>query len=147
MDVILRHDIPKLGKAGQAVKVAPGYARNYLLPKGLAEAASKENLARIEAELRRRVVAEAKEREECQVLATRLAEISVTIPRKAGEDDKLYGSVTNADIAKALEAEGVVIDRRKIVVEPAIKQLGVFSVSVALHAEITATVRVWVVRE
>lgn len=147
MDVILRYDVPQLGHAGDAVKVATGYARNYLIPRGMAEPASKENLARIAAELRRRAVEDAKEKEACEGLAARLAELSVTIPRKAGDDDKLYGSVTNIDIAKALEAQNITIDRKKIVVEPPIRQLGVCNVEIALHAQVTATLRVWVVRE
>ena len=147
MEVILRHDVANVGRAGQAVTVAPGYARNYLLPRKLAEVAGKDNLARIEGELRKRASAAAKEKEECQALAARMTDVSVTIARKAGEDDKLYGSVTNMDIAKALEKENLMIDRRKIVVEPPIKALGVFNVSVVLHAEVSATVRVWVVRE
>ncbi len=147
MEVILRFDVPNLGHAGQAVTVADGYARNYLLPKGMAERASRENLKRIEAELRKRTIAEAKEKETCETLAARLAELSVTIPRKAGEDDKLYGSVTNIDIAKSLEKEGVTVDRRKILVDPPIRDLGVFTVDVALHPEVTANLRVWVVRE
>jgi large subunit ribosomal protein L9 len=147
MEVILRYDVPKLGHAGEAVSVADGYARNYLLPRGIAEKATKDNLARIEAELRRRAQAEAKEREACESLSARLAELSVTIARKAGEDDKLYGSVTNMDIAKALEGEGLTIDRRKVIVDPPIKELGVFNVDVHLHPEVTGTVRVWVVRE
>jgi len=147
MEVILRFDVPNLGHAGQAVTVADGYARNYLLPKRLAERASRENLKRIEAELRKRTIAEAKEKETCETLAARLAELSVTIPRKAGEDDKLYGSVTNIDIAKSLEKEGVTVDRRKILVDPPIRDLGVFTVDVALHPEVTANLRVWVVRE
>ncbi len=147
MDVILRFDVPKLGRAGQAVTVSDGYARNYLFPQSLAEAATKDNMAKIEAELRKRSVAEAKEKEACETLAAKLAEVSVTIPRKAGEDDKLFGSVTNIDIAKALEKEGVSIDRKKILVDPPIKDLGVVSVDIALHHDVTATVRVWVVRE
>jgi large subunit ribosomal protein L9 len=147
MEVILRYDVPNLGHAGQALSVADGYARNYLLPRGMAEKASKENLARIAAELRRRSVADAQEREACETLAARLAELSVTIARKAGEDDKLYGSVTNMDIAKGLESEGVALDRRKIMVDPPIRELGVFSVDVNLHQDVTATLRVWVVRE
>ena len=147
MDVILRYDVANLGHAGEAVKVAPGYARNYLLPRGLAEPASKENLARIAAELKRRIVAEAKEKEACESLAARLAELSVTIARKAGNDDKLYGSVTNIDISKALEKQGVNVDRKKIQVEPPIRQLGIHNVEVALHPDVTATVRIWVVRE
>mgnify|MGYP000985390376 CR=1 FL=1 len=147
MDVILRYDVPKLGHAGQAVQVSDGYARNYLLPRGLAEKTSKENLARVAAELKRRALAEAKEKEACQTLAARLAEISVTIARKAGDDDKLFGSVTNLDISKALEKESLTIDRKKILVDPPIRQLGIFNVDVALHAEVTASLRVWVVRE
>ena len=147
MDVILRFNVPKLGRAGQPVTVSDGYARNYLLPKALAEAATKDNMAKIEAELRKRSVAEAKEKEACEILAAKLAEVSVTIPRKAGEDDKLFGSVTNIDIAKALEKEGIKIDRKKILVDPPIRDLGVVSVDIALHHGVTATVRVWVVRE
>jgi len=147
MDLILRFDVPNVGRAGQAVKVADGYARNYLLPKGLAEPATKDNMARIEAELRKRSVEEAKEKEACEILAAKLAEVSITIPRKAGEDDKLFGSVTNIDVAKALEKEGYNIDRKKILVDPPIKELGVVSVNIALHYDVTATVRVWVVRE
>ncbi|MCK5852643.1 50S ribosomal protein L9 [bacterium] len=147
MDVILRFDVPKLGRAGQAVTVSDGYARNYLFPKSLAEAATKDNMAKIEAELRKRSVAEAKEKEACETLAAKLAEVSVTIPRKAGEDDKLFGSVTNIDIAKALEKEGITIDRKKILVDPPIRELGVVSVDISLHYDVTATVRVWVVRE
>ena len=147
MDVILRFDVPKLGRAGQAVTVSDGYARNYLLPQALAEAATKDNMAKIEAELRKRSIAEAKEKETCEILAAKLAEVSVTIPRKAGEDDKLFGSVTNIDIAKALEKENITIDRKKILVDPPIRELGVVSVDIALHHDVTATVRVWVVRE
>jgi len=147
MDVILRFDVPKLGRAGEAVKVADGYARNFLLPNGFAEPATKDNMARIEAELRKRALLEAKEKEACEMLAAKLAEVSVTIPRKAGDDDKLFGSVTNIDIAKALEKEGFNIDRKKILVEPPIKELGVVSVDIALHHDVTATIRVWVVRE
>jgi large subunit ribosomal protein L9 len=147
MDVILRFDVPKLGRAGQAVTVSDGYARNYLLPQALAEAATKDNMAKIEAELRKRSVEEAKEKEACETLAAKLAEVSVTIPRKAGEDDKLFGSVTNIDIAKALEKEGITIDRKKILVDPPIRELGVVSVDISLHHDVTATVRVWVVRE
>lgn len=147
MDVILRYDIEKLGSAGDAVAVADGYARNYLLPRGLAEKATKDNLARIAAELRKRHLAEAKEKETCETLAARLAEMSVTLPRKAGEDDKLFGSVTNMDIAHRLEEEGVTIDRRKIQLEEPIRELGVFTVDVNLHPEVTAALRIWVVRE
>lgn len=147
MEVILRYDVPKLGHAGQAVTVKDGYARNYLLPRGLAERASKEALARVAAELKRRAIAEAKEKEACQALAARLAEMSVTIARKAGDDDKLFGSVTNADISKALEKDGISIDKKKILLDPPIRQLGIFNVDVALHHEVTASLRVWVVRE
>ncbi len=147
MDVILRYDINKLGRAGEAVKVSDGYARNYLLPREMAERATKENLAKIAAELKRRKVAEAKEKEGCELIAAKLAEVSVTIARKAGEDDKLFGSVTNIDIAKSLEKEGITVDRRKIQVNPPIRELGVITVDVVLHSEVTAPLRVWVVRE
>lgn len=147
MKVILRHDIPKIGRAGDEVNVAAGYARNYLFPQKLADIATPHALALIEAELRQRALVAAKEKEQFEILAKQITKISITITRKAGEDDKLYGSVTNSDIAEALEKESVVIDRRKIVVEPAIKELGVFPVEIKLHPEVSATLRIWVVAE
>ena len=147
MELILRVDIPKLGKAGTIVNVAEGYARNYLLPKKLADKPTQDAKDRIEAIVRRRRIEEAKELEACQEMAKRLEDITVKLARKAGEDEKLFGSVTAKDIADELEAQNVVLDSKKIQLETPIKQLGLTNVEVKLHPEVTASLKVWVVSE
>ena len=147
MELILRVDIPKLGKAGTIVNVAEGYARNYLLPKKLADKPTQDAKDQIEAIVRRRRIEEAKELEACQEMAKRLEDITVKLARKAGEDEKLFGSVTAKDIADELEAQNVVLDSKKIQLENPIKQLGLTNVEVKLHPEVTASLKVWVVSE
>lgn len=147
MELILRVDIPKLGKAGTIVNVAEGYARNYLLPKKLADKPTQDAKDQIEAIVRRRRIEEAKELEACQEMAKRLEDITVKLARKAGEDEKLFGSVTAKDIADELEAQNVVLDSKKIQLETPIKQLGLTNVEVKLHTEVTASLKVWVVSE
>ena len=147
MELILRVDIPKLGKAGTIVNVAEGYARNYLLPKKLADKPTQDAKDQIEAIVRRRRIEEAKELEACQEMAKRLEDITVKLARKAGEDEKLFGSVTAKDIADELEAQNVVLDSKKIQLETPIKQLGLTNVEVKLHPEVTAFLKVWVVSE
>ncbi len=147
MELILRVDIPKLGKAGTIVNVAEGYARNYLLPKKLADKPTQDAKDRIEAIVRRRRIEEAKELEACQEMAKRLEDITVKLARKAGEDEKLFGSVTAKDISDELEAQNVVLDGKKIQLETPIKQLGLTNVEVKLHPEVTASLKVWVVSE
>ena len=147
MELILRVDIPKLGKAGTIVNVAEGYARNYLLPKKLADKPTQDAKDQIEAIVRRRRIEEAKELEACQEMAKRLEDITVKLARKAGEDEKLFGSVTAKDIADELEAQNVVLDSKKIQLETPIKQLGLANVEVKLHPEVTASLKVWVVSE
>jgi large subunit ribosomal protein L9 len=147
MELILRVDIPKLGKAGTIVNVAEGYARNYLLPKKLADKPTQDAKDQIEAIVRRRRIEEAKELEACQEMAKRLEDITVKLARKAGEDEKLFGSVTAKDIADELEAQNVVLDSKKIQLETPIKQLGLTNVEVKLHPEVTASLKVWVVSE
>ena len=156
MELILRVDIPKLGKAGTIVNVAEGYARNYLLPKKLADKPTQDAKDQIEAIVRRRRIEEAKELEACQEMAKRLEDITVKLARKAGEDVKLFGSVTSQEIAEALaakdiadelEAQNVVLDSKKIQLETPIKQLGLTNVEVKLHSEVTASLKVWVVSE
>jgi large subunit ribosomal protein L9 len=147
MKVVLRQDIDKLGKRGEVVKVAPGYGRNFLLPKQLALPATPGNLKRVELERRSLDVKRVRERGEAEQLAERLSRLSCTVARKVGESDALYGSVTNADIAAFLEKEGLAIDKRKIVLEEPIKALGIYTVPVRLHPEVTAEVKVWVVKE
>ncbi|MBR4465301.1 50S ribosomal protein L9 [bacterium] len=147
MELILRVDIPKLGKAGTIVNVAEGYARNYLLPKKLADKPTQDAKDQIEAIVRRRRIEEAKELEACQEMAKRLEDITVKLARKAGEDEKLFGSVTAKDIADELEAQNIVLDSKKIQLETPIKQLGLTNVEVKLHPEVTASLKVWVVSE
>ena len=127
--------------------MAAGYARNFLLPKGKALHATDGNLKVVERERRRYVVHQAKEREEAAAIARRLAGISCTIVRKVGENEQLYGSVTSSDIAEYLAKEGVVIDKRRILLDDPIRALGIYTVPVKVHAEVQGEIRVWVVKE
>lgn len=147
MEVILRESIHALGKAGDIVKVANGYARNFLLPKGKALPANRKNLMQMERQRSAIVARAAKEREEFNALAIQLGKLELEMAVRAGEEDRLYGSVTSMDIAKAIEAKGYTVDRRKIhLVEP-IKSLGTFEVPVRLSPDVSATVKVDVVRQ
>jgi len=147
LKVILREDVSKLGKSGDAVVVADGFGRNYLLPRGLAVQASTKNVKVLEHQKKLIQTRQAKLRVESQDLSKRLEAVSCTIARKAGEEDKLYGSVTSRDIADALKEQGVVVDRRRILLEEPIKQLGMVSVPIQLHPEVTGTIKVWVVKQ
>jgi large subunit ribosomal protein L9 len=147
MEVILREDIEKLGHRGQVVNVAPGFARNYLLPKKLAVAATASNKKIVEQERQAHLRREAKEVADAQELAKMMANVSITIAQKAGENDQLFGSVTAGDISAALERQGYTIDRRKVHLEEPIKQLGEHRVPVRLHREVTVDIPVNVVRE
>jgi large subunit ribosomal protein L9 len=147
MEVILREDIEKLGSRGQVVKVAPGYARNFLLPKKLAVEATGANKKIVEQERQAHVRKEAKHKGEAEDLSKLLNGVSVTISQKAGENDQLFGSVTSKDVADALAARNFNIDRRKIQMDDPIKQLGEFKVPVRLHKDVTAEVTVVVVKE
>jgi len=147
MEVILREDIEKLGSRGEVVKVAAGYARNFLLPKKLAVAATDSNKKIVEQERQAHLRKEAKHKSEAEDLAKLLTGVSVTISQKAGENDQLFGSVTAKDVADALSAKNYNIDRRKIHLDDPIKTLGEFKVPVRLHKDVTAEVTVVVVRE
>jgi len=147
MEVILREDIEKLGARGQVVKVAPGYARNFLLPKRLAVAASASNKKIVEQERQAHLRKEAKLKVDAQDLSKMLTGVSVTITQKAGENDQLFGSVTAKDVAEALAAKNYTIDRRKIVLDDPIRQLGEFKVQVKLHHEVSAEITVVVAKE
>jgi len=147
MEVILREDVDKLGSRGQLVKVTPGYARNFLLPKRLAVPATEANKKIIEQERQAHLRREAKLVADAGDLAKMMADLSVTIAQKAGENDQLFGSVTSKDIAEALEKQGYTIDRRKIALEEPIKTLGDFKVPVRLHREVTAEISVHVIKE
>lgn len=145
MDVILTKDVPKLGSAGEIVKVKPGYGRNYLLPRGLALVATRGNIA--QHEHHRRAIARELERvrAEHQKLADQLRGISVSIARKVGKDDKLFGSVGARDIAEALEVQKVAIDKRLIELAEPIRTVGVHEVPVRFTSDIEATIKVTVV--
>ena len=147
MEVILREDIEKLGTRGQVVKVAAGYARNFLLPKRLAVAATEANRKIVEQERHAHLRREAKETADAQDLAKMLASVTITIAQKAGENDQLFGSVTSRDIGEALEKQGYIIDRRKILLSDPIRQLGEHKVTLRLHKEVTVEVPVTIVRE
>ena len=147
MEVILREDIDKLGTRGQMVKVAAGYARNFLLPKHLAVAATESNRKIVEQERQAHLRKETKVRGEAEDLSKLLTGVSVTIAQKAGEQDQLFGSVTSKDVAEALEKINFTVDRRKIQLDEPIKQLGEFKVPVKLHKDVTAEVTVLVVKE
>ena len=147
MEVILREDIANLGSRGSVVKVTPGYARNFLLPKKMAVAATESNKKIVEQERQSHLKREAKEAAEATDLAKLMAAVEVTIAHKAGENDQLFGSVTASDIAAALEKQGYTIDRRKVNLDEPIKKLGDFKASVRLHREVTVEIPVHVVKE
>jgi len=147
MEVILREDIDKLGARGQVVKVAAGYARNYLLPKKLAVPASEANKKVVEQERLAHVRREAKEKSSAQDLSGMLTGVTVVFAQKAGEQEQLFGSVTSKDIAEALDQQGYHIDRRKIHLDEPIKQLGEYKVPIRLHREVTTEILVRVVPE
>ncbi|PYR24889.1 MAG: 50S ribosomal protein L9 [Acidobacteria bacterium] len=147
MQVILREHVDNLGRRGEIVKVADGYARNYLLPRKLALLATEGNKKQIERERGKFVVKEAEEQKVAEAMAERLGALDIAIAKKVGETEALYGSVTTADIADALAAKGVEIDRRKLHLSEPIKRLGEFDVPVRLHPDVTAHVKVRVVAE
>jgi large subunit ribosomal protein L9 len=148
MEVILLQDVARLGKAGDVCRVAPGFARNHLIPKGLAVVATGGALS--ELEQRRQVEARREKALEAEAteLASKLEGVTLTISAKTGEKERLYGSVTTGDIARALEEEtGIEVDRRKIELEEPIRQLGIYTVPIRLLSYLTATIRVDVVRQ
>jgi large subunit ribosomal protein L9 len=147
MEVILREDIEKLGTRGDVVKVTPGYARNYLLPRRLAVAATGSNKNIVEQERQGHLRKEAKIHADAADLGKMMGNVEVTIAQKAGENDQLFGSVTSADIAVALEKQGYAIERRKVQLDEPIKTLGDFKVAVRLHKEVSIEIPVHVVRE
>ncbi len=145
MEVILNESISSLGKAGDIVNVADGYARNYLLPKGLAMVADRKNVNQLERQRAAILERAAKMRQEHEALASKLEELALEIPVKVGEEDKLYGSVTSMDIAEKVADLGYQIDRKKIQLPDPIKTLGEFEVPVKLSPDVTATLKVKVV--
>ena len=147
MKVILLEDIEGRGKAGDIIEVKNGYARNYLIPRKLAIPATGKNLAQLEHQRRLIQAKEAKRKKTAQALKEQIEKLSITIPCKVGESDKLFGSVTAKDIAQALKKEGIEVDKRWIKLDEPLKNLGVYNVPIHLDQNIEATLKVWLVRE
>jgi len=147
MEVILTEKVSGLGREGDIVKVSDGYARNFLIPKQLAVEAIEKNRRLLEHKSRQKINQDARQRKEAEKLASELVNLSCTIPMRAGETDRLFGSVTSMDIAKALKEQGFEVDRRKIELNEPIKELGAFTVPIRIHADVVANVRVLVIRE
>jgi large subunit ribosomal protein L9 len=147
MEVILRQAVENVGKPGDIVKVSNGFARNYLLPRGLAYEATAGNRKRIEQEKARLEAAEDQRKSEAEALAARLEPVQLTFSARVGEEDKLFGSVTSADIAHQLQAQGFQIEKRQIDLHEPIKSLGVFKIPVRLHAEVKPEIKVWVIKQ
>lgn len=147
MKVILREDVSNLGSAGAIVNVAPGYARNYLLPRNYAIPATANNMKAFEHEARLIESRRAKKRKEAEGQKAKLERISCSITKKVGEQDKLFGSVTTQDIEKAFAAEGFTIDKKDILFNEPIKALGVYTVPIRVFDDIIANAKVWVVKE
>ena len=147
MEVILRQAVDNLGHPGDVVTVSPGYARNYLLPRGIAYAATEGNKKRISQEKARLEAAENERRGAAEELAKRVEEVSITFSARVGEEGKLFGSVTAADIAQQLEAQGLTIEKRQIDLHEPIKALGVYRVPVRLHADVRPEIKVWVIKQ
>src|SRR3954463_8049852 len=147
MEVILREHVEHLGRRGDVVKVAEGYARNYLLPRKLALAVNDNNKRQIDREKKLAEARDMEERASADAIAQRLSQLEIEIARRVGEHDTLYGSVTSADIAQALQAKGFEIDKRKIILADPLKAIGETSVPVKIHRDVTAQVRVKVVAE
>lgn len=146
MEVILRQAVESLGKPGDVVKVSNGYARNYLLPHGVAFEATPGNLKRIQQERERLEAAENERRDAAQALATKLEQVQLTFSARVGDEGKLFGSVTPADVAQQLESQGFHIEKRQIDLHEPIKALGVYRIPIRLHADVKPEIRVWVIK-
>ena len=146
MEIILLQDVEKLGKSGAIVKVTDGYARNFLIPHGLAAVSSEKNLKLIERQKQIKQLQAEKENKLSQGLADKMNGVSCTVAVETNENDKLYGSVTQIDIANALEVEGYKIDKKNIVLEKSIEELGIYDIDVRLHPEVTTKIKLWVTK-
>ena len=147
MEIILFQDVPKLGKVGDVIKVEDGYARNFLIPQNMAYLATPTNLKRIEQKKKQKQIQLEQQRQEAEALAQRLNKTSCTVDAEVNDLDKLYGAVNENEIVKALEVEGFSIDRKCIVFEKPIEELGIFEVGIKLHPEVTAKIRLWVTKK
>ncbi|MFH1373572.1 MAG: 50S ribosomal protein L9 [bacterium] len=147
MKVILRENVPDVGQAGDTVEVKSGYGRNYLFPRNLAIPATKANLRAIGEVTKQKDLRERKQRREAEVIKDKIEKLSLSMEVLVGEEDKLYGSVTNADIAQLLAREGVSVDKRAIELETPIKVLGVYTVLVKIDKDVAAELRLWVIKK
>lgn len=147
MEILLLSEVKNLGHEGDVVKVADGYARNFILPRKLGAPVTDATRRRLAKIRRERAVQEAVTLDQCRTLADEMAKQSVTITVKVGAEDKLFGSVTNADIAKALKGQGFDVDKHTVLLDAPLKALGVYDVKIRLHPEVTADLKVWVVEE
>ncbi len=147
MEVILKQDVDRIGKVGAVVKVKDGFARNFLLPNGLAVLLTSANLKKIEEGKQHKALQSEKAKKEAQNLSSRLANLSLTLQVLTQEEDKLYGSISSQDIANALKEEKVNIDKNAIILNEPIKSLGIYEVPVKLHPEVSTTVKIWVVKK
>jgi large subunit ribosomal protein L9 len=147
MELILREDVEKLGRRGDVVKVADGYARNFLLPRGLGMAVTASNKAMIDKEKKANEARLAKEKAEFEALAGRIAALRFVAPRKVGENEVLYGSVTGADVAEFLKTKSIEIDKRRVLLDEPIKTLGEHEVKIRLHPEVQASLKLLVTKE
>jgi len=146
MEVILRQAVEKLGHTGDVVNVSSGYARNYLLPRGVAYVATEGNKRRIAQERQRLEAAEETRRNAARELAERLEQVSLTFSARVGEEGKLFGSVTSADIAQQLSTQGFSVEKRQVDLHEPIKALGVYRIAVRLHADVHPEIKVWVIK-
>lgn len=147
MEVILREDVTHLGRRGEVVKVADGFGRNYLLPQGLALAVTESNKAMIDKERKAWETRQAKEKSDCESLAQRIGALRFVAPRKVGENEQLFGSVTASDVAEFLKGKGIDLDKRKVQLDEPIKRLGEHEVKIKLHPEVLANLRLLVTKE
>jgi large subunit ribosomal protein L9 len=147
MNIVLQKDVPALGNAGQIITVKDGFARNYLIPQGLAMKADKSALKMIEEKKRTQLLREEKVVRDAKKFAEELSKVSLTVKVQAGEEDKLFGSVTSQDITDLLKEKGIEIDRRKIMLEEPIKALGAYQIPIKLHSAVIVNIKLWVIKE
>jgi len=145
--IVLLKDVERLGRAGEIVKVANGFARNFLIPRGEALLATDANIAHFESRRRQHEAAAEREKKAAEALAQELEKTSLTVQARVGEEDKLFGSVTSQNVADLLKEQGHEIDRRKIELEEPIRALGVYTIEIRLHPEVRASIKLWVVKE
>jgi len=147
MKVILRKDIENIGKTGEVVNVSDGHARNYLIPKGLVFLATPQNMKRLEEDKKKEESLKKREKKDVEELKLKIESLSCTVERKTEQENKIFGSVTPADVAEALLAKGVEIDKKKIEIPEPIKEFGIYTIPVRLHPEVEAHIKIWVVKE